>query len=113
MSSTRHVRKPHASPDRKSEIVSEFRRRQILDAARHTFAKRGLRIALRALPLNLQRGDTILTSVTQIKKKLQESYDTQKIFSLDGMEGAVVKRVRLPHASGEPLGDQSLGVVAR
>jgi len=71
---------------------------------RDYFAKHGLIIAVQTLHgLSLQRGQTILTSAPQIKRELRADYDTKTIFSLDGMEGRVVKRVHPPHSSLERL----------
>jgi len=42
--------------------------------------------------LHLQPGDTILTSVEPIKRKLRADYDTKRIFSFEGMEGRVVRK---------------------
>jgi hypothetical protein len=62
------------------------------------FARRGLVIRLADLDgLKLHRGDTILTSVAQIKGRLREDYDTEPIFSFESMEGEVIRQVRLPH----------------
>jgi 4-amino-4-deoxy-L-arabinose transferase-like glycosyltransferase len=56
------------------------------------FALRGLVVELQDFDrLSLHKGDTILTSTSEIKRRLRDDYDTQQIFSFSGMEGAVVR----------------------
>jgi 4-amino-4-deoxy-L-arabinose transferase-like glycosyltransferase len=61
---------------------------------REYFARRGMTIQLQRLgDLRLRRGETILTSTPQVKRRLRDDYDTKKIFSYEGMDGVVVERV--------------------
>ena len=60
-----------------------------------SYASRGLLIELqRHDRLDLQPGDTILTSVDEIKKTLRRDYVTERIFVYEGMEGHLIRKSR-------------------
>jgi len=67
------------------------------------FATRGLLIERQRIErLNLQPGDTILTSVEPIKRKLRADYDTKRIFLFEGMEGQLIRKPGATHTTAGP-----------